>query len=41
VVLEFDNFEEARAWWGSTQNAAAKKIRQRTAIGSVIIAEGM
>ncbi|MGH8693236.1 MAG: DUF1330 domain-containing protein [Burkholderiales bacterium] len=41
VVLEFDNVEKARAWWGAPQYAAAKKIRQRTAIRSVIIAEGM
>jgi uncharacterized protein (DUF1330 family) len=41
VVLEFDNVEKARAWWNSTQYAGAKKIRQRTAISSVIIAEGM
>jgi uncharacterized protein (DUF1330 family) len=39
--LEFDSVEKARAWWGSTQYAAAKKIRQRPAISSVIIVEGM
>jgi uncharacterized protein (DUF1330 family) len=41
VVLEFDSVEKARAWWGSTQYADAKKIRQRTAISSVIIVQGM
>ncbi len=41
VVLEFDSVEKARAWWGSTQYAVAKDIRQRTAISSVIIVEGM
>lgn len=41
VVLEFDSVEKARAWWESTHYAAAKKIRQRTAISSVIIVEGM
>ncbi|MEK6210878.1 MAG: DUF1330 domain-containing protein [Pseudomonadota bacterium] len=41
VVLGFDSVDKARAWWGSTQYAAAKKIRQRTAISSVIIVEGM
>ena len=40
MVLEFDNVDKARAWWGSIQYAAAKKMRQRTAISSVIIAEG-
>jgi uncharacterized protein (DUF1330 family) len=40
VVLEFDIVEKARVWWGSTQYAAAKKMRQRTAISSVITAEG-
>jgi uncharacterized protein (DUF1330 family) len=39
--LYCDNVEKARAWWQSTHYAAAKKIRQRTAISSVIIVEGM
>jgi len=41
VVLEFESVDKARAWWGSAQYAAAKKIRQRTTISSAIIVEGM
>jgi uncharacterized protein (DUF1330 family) len=41
VVLEFDSVEKARAWWNSTQYAAARGIRQRTAISSVIVVEGI
>jgi uncharacterized protein (DUF1330 family) len=41
VVLEFESVEKARAWWNSTQYVEAKAIRQRTAISSVIIVEGL
>ncbi len=41
VVVEFESAEKARAWWSSTQYAEAKKIRQRSAISSGIIVEGL
>lgn len=41
VVVEFDSVEKARAWWNSSEYAQAKRIRQKTAISSVVIVEGL
>lgn len=41
VVLEFESVEQARSWWASAGYAEAKAIRQKTAISSVVIVEGM
>ncbi|MGQ0827777.1 MAG: DUF1330 domain-containing protein [Bacteroidota bacterium] len=40
VVLEFPTAERAKQWWGSTEYAPAKSIRQRTAITKMIVVEG-
>lgn len=41
VILEFESAEKAQAWWSSIQYAQAKAIRQRAAISSVVIVEGL
>ncbi len=41
VVLEFPSLDKARAWWNSTEYAAAKDIRQRTARTDMILVEGV
>lgn len=41
VVIEFPSTERARAWWASPQYAAARAIRQRTAVTRMIVAEGV
>lgn len=40
VVLEFPTMERAKQWWNSTEYAAAKLIRQRTAKTKMILTEG-
>jgi uncharacterized protein (DUF1330 family) len=41
VVVEFESFEQAKRWYGSQEYGAAKKVRQRTAITTMIMAEGV
>jgi len=41
VVLEFPSFEQARAWWSSTEYAGAKAIRHASATTEMIVAEGL
>ena len=40
VVLEFQTYERAKAWWDSPEYAAAKKLRQEIADTSLIVVEG-
>ncbi|MBD0298336.1 MAG: DUF1330 domain-containing protein [Flavisolibacter sp.] len=40
VVLQFPSVERAKEWWHSTEYAAAKAIRQRTAHTKMIVVEG-
>ena len=41
VVVEFESFEQAKRWYGSQEYSAAKQVRQRTAITTMIMAEGV
>lgn len=41
VVLEFPSFERAKAWWSSSEYAAAKAIRHASAASEMIVAEGL
>ncbi len=41
VVIEFDNMEKAKAWWGSEEYSKAKKIRYKNAESKMILVEGV
>jgi uncharacterized protein (DUF1330 family) len=41
VMVEFPSVEQAKAWWGSPEYAAAKALRQATADSMMIVAEGI
>ena len=41
VVLEFDSYERARAWWASEEYAAAKALRQKASTANMILVEGV
>jgi uncharacterized protein (DUF1330 family) len=41
VVLEFESFEKAKAWWASSEYAEAKGMRQRSAVTNMVLAEGL
>jgi uncharacterized protein (DUF1330 family) len=40
VILEFPSVERAKAWWGSSEYAEAKALRQATARTQMIVVEG-
>jgi uncharacterized protein (DUF1330 family) len=40
VVLQFDSFERARAWYDSQEYAGPKALRQQTSTGRVILVDG-
>lgn len=40
VVLEFPSAERAKEWWGSSEYAPAKALRQRTSTTRMIVVEG-
>ena len=40
VVLEFDSFEQAKAWRESPEYAEAKKVREGCARANMIVVEG-
>ena len=40
VILEFPSVEKAKAWWGSTDYAEAKSLRQKAAKTSMVVTEG-
>jgi len=40
VVVEFPNYEQAKAWWSSAGYAPAKALRQATAETDMIVVEG-
>ena len=40
VVLEFPSVERAKEWWGSSEYAPAKALRQRTSTTRMIVVEG-
>jgi uncharacterized protein (DUF1330 family) len=41
VILEFPSVAKAKAWWGSSEYAEAKALRQATARAQMIVIEGM
>jgi uncharacterized protein (DUF1330 family) len=41
VILEFDNVDQAKQWWASSEYRAAKELRQKTAITDMIVVEGV
>ena len=41
VVLEFDSFEQAKAWRASPEYAAAKRVREECARANMIVVEGV
>jgi uncharacterized protein (DUF1330 family) len=41
VVLEFDAFEQAKAWRSSPEYAEAKKVRERCAKANMIVVESL
>jgi uncharacterized protein (DUF1330 family) len=40
VVLEFDSFEQAKAWRESPEYAEAKKVREGCARSNMVVVEG-
>ena len=40
VMLEFPSVDQAKAWWGSSEYAEAKALRQATAKSQLIVVEG-
>ena len=41
VVIEFDNTEQAKAWWSSAEYRPAKELRQQTSNTEMILVEGV
>jgi uncharacterized protein (DUF1330 family) len=41
VILEFPSVERAEEWWGSSEYAEAKALRQATARTQMIVVEGL
>jgi uncharacterized protein (DUF1330 family) len=40
VVLEFDSYEQAKAWYDSEEYVGPKKLRQETSTGRLILVDG-
>jgi uncharacterized protein (DUF1330 family) len=40
VVLEFDSYEQARAWYDSEEYAGPKQLRKDTSTGRLILVDG-
>lgn len=40
VVLEFDSYEQAKAWYDSPENREVKKIRHATATSRLLLVDG-
>jgi uncharacterized protein (DUF1330 family) len=41
VIIEFESVEQAKAWWASEEYRAAKELRQRHSVGSLVVVEGV
>jgi len=41
VLLRFDTYEQAKAWWASEDYAGAKALRQGVSKADMILMEGM
>jgi len=40
VVIEFDSYEQARAWYDSDEYAGPRRLRQETSTGRLILVDG-
>jgi len=40
VVAEFESYEQARAWYHSSENAGPMKLRHEASIGRLLLVEG-
>ncbi len=40
VIIEFDNVEQAKNWWGSEEYAPAKQLREDSTNSKMIVVEG-
>lgn len=41
VILEFDTYEQAKAWYDSESYRAARAVRQSASVGSLILVDGI
>ena len=41
VIIEFPSADQAKSWWGSTEYAEAKALRQATSASEMIVVEGV
>ena len=41
VILQFDTFEQAKAWWASEDYRHPKSLRQSSSITDMILVEGV
>ena len=41
VILKFDSFEKAKAWWSSPEYAPAKALRHKSASTEMLLVEGL
>jgi len=41
VVLEFDTYEQAKAWYDSEGYRTARAVRQSASVGSLILVDGV
>ena len=40
VIIEFESYERAKAWWDSEEYRAAKELRQATSNGTLFLIDG-
>jgi uncharacterized protein (DUF1330 family) len=41
VILEFDTYEQAKAWYDSENYRAARAVRQSASVGTLILVDGV
>ena len=41
VVIEFETYEQAKAWWASEEYRDPKGVRQRCSTSSMLLVEGV
>jgi uncharacterized protein (DUF1330 family) len=41
VILEFDTYEQAKAWYDSEGYRAARAVRQSASVGTLILVDGV
>ena len=41
VILEFDTYERAKAWWASAEYSGPKKMRQAAATTKMVVVAGI